>query len=130
MNMKGIVNERRCVRFQVPSDTAYAVLRRHWPRSSIMGNIVDISLGGLSFRYIVSEKCSYRSSHIDILLTDGSFRLNKVRVNTISDLKVDSETSLNFATRRCGMQFVDLTDKRESDLRYFIETYTTANPEA
>ena len=127
--MKGIVNVRRCVRFQVPSDSAYAVLRRHWLRSSIMGNIVDISLDGLSFRYIAGKKCSYRSSDIDILLTDGSFCLNKVPVNTVSDFKIESETSFGLETRRRGVQFGNLTDNQRLDLRYFIQTYTTADPE-
>jgi len=128
--MKEIVNQRRYARFEVPSYSAYAVFRRHWSRSSIMGNIVDISLDGLSFRYIASEESSYRSSDIDILLTDGSFCLNKVRVNTISDLEANSETSVGLETRRCSVQFGDLTDDQKSDLRYFIQTYTTADPEA
>ena len=121
---KELVERRRHKRFEIPSYSAYAVFRRHWPRSSIMGNIVDISLGGLSFQYIGSEKCSYRSSDMDILLTDGSFYLNRVRVNAISDLSVGLET------RQCSVQFGDLRDNQKSDLRYFIQTYTTADPEA
>jgi c-di-GMP-binding flagellar brake protein YcgR len=124
--MKGIVNLRRCARFQVSCDSAYVVLRRHWPRSSIIGNIVDISLGGLSFRYIASKKFSYKPSHIDILLSDGSFRLNKVRVHSVSDLEVDSETSFGLETRRHSMQFGELTQSQISQLQYFILNHTTA----
>jgi c-di-GMP-binding flagellar brake protein YcgR len=128
--MKEIVNKRRYVRFQVPAYSAYAVFRRHWPRSSIMGSIVDISLGGLAFRYIPSPNASNRSSHIDILLTDGSFCLNKVPVQTIADFEIDSETSiLGLETRRCGVQFGDLTDNQKSEVRYFIQTHVTADPE-
>jgi hypothetical protein len=127
--MKKILNNRRYVRFQVPSYTAYAAFRPHWPSSSIMGYIVDISLGGLAFRYIPSPKASNRSSHIDILLTDGSFCLNKVPVQTISDFEIDSETPVNFETRQCSVQFGDLTDNQKSDLRYFIQTYSSADPE-
>ncbi len=130
MNMEEIVSERRYARFRVPSDSAYAVFRRHWLRSSIMGDIVDISLDGLCFRYIASEKSSHRSSHIDILLTDGSFCLNKIQVRTISDFEMDGKTSGGFKTRQCGVQFGNLTDNQKSDLRYFIQTYTTADPEA
>jgi c-di-GMP-binding flagellar brake protein YcgR len=128
--MKEILNKRRYVRFQVPAYSAYAAFRLHWPCSSIMGNIVDISLGGLAFRYIPSPKASNRSSHIDILLTDGSFCLNKVPVQTISDFEIDSETSIGLETRRCSVQFGDLTDNQKSDLRYFIQTYASADPEA
>ena len=128
--MKEIVYQRRWSRFQVPSDSACTVFKCHRFRPSLMGNIVDIGLGGLSFCYISTEKCSLRSSHIDILLTDGSFHLNKVRVNTISDFEIDGETSVGFETRQCGVQFGDLTDNQKSDLRYFIQTHTTADPES
>jgi c-di-GMP-binding flagellar brake protein YcgR len=127
--MKEILNKRRYVRFEVPAYSAYAAFRPRWPRSSIMGNIVDISLGGLAFRYIPSPKASNRSSHIDILLTDGSFCLNKVPVQTISDFETDAETSIGLETRRCSVQFGDLTDNQKSDLRYFIQTYASADPE-
>lgn len=124
------VERRRHMRFQVPSYGAYAVLRRNWPPSSITGDIVDISLGGLSFRYIASKKYPYRSSDMDILLTDGSVWLNKVRVNTISDIEEESQTPVGLETRRCGVQFGNLRDSQKAGLRYFIQTYSTADPEA
>ncbi len=130
MNMEELVNERRYARFRVPPDNAYAVFWRHWFRSSIMGNIVDISLDGLCFRYIASGKSLNRLSLIDILLTDGSFCLNKIQVKTISDFEIDGKPSVDFKTRQCGVQFGSLTDNQKSDLRYFIQTYTTADPEA
>ena len=128
--MKEIVDQRRWARFEVPSDSAFAVFKRHRFRPSLMGKIVDIGLGGLSFRYIAGKKCSSRSSKIDILLSDGSFCLNKVRVDTISDFEIDSETSVGLETRQCGVQFGDLTDSQNSGLRYFIQTHTTADPES
>lgn len=128
--MKEIDYQRRWARFRVPSDSAYTVFKCHRFRPSLMGNIVDIGLGGLSFRYIADEKCSSRSSQIDILLTDGSFHLNKVQVKTISDFEIDGETPVGFEARQCGVQFGDLTDNQKSDLRYFIQTHTTADPES
>jgi c-di-GMP-binding flagellar brake protein YcgR len=128
---KELVERRRHKRFQVPSFSAYAVLRRHWLPSPIMGDIIDISLGGLSFRYVASEKSSYRSSGIDILLTDGSFCLNKIRVNTISDFEITNEVPFSSITmRRRGVQFGEMTDDHKSALRYFIQSYTRADPEA
>ena len=55
--------------------------------------------------------------------------MNKVPVNTISDFKIESQTSFGLETRRRGVQFRNLTDNQRSDLRYFIQTYTTADPE-
>ena len=128
--LKEEVDQRRWARFPVPSESAFTVFKRHRFRPSLMGNIVDIGLGGLSFRYIADEKCSSRLSHIDILSTDGRFSLNKVKVKTISDFEISNEASAGFETRQCGVQFGDLTDNQKSDLRYFIQTYTTADPES
>jgi c-di-GMP-binding flagellar brake protein YcgR len=127
--MKEILDKRRYERFQVPTYSAYAAFRSHRPGSFIMGKIVDISLGGLAFRYFPRPKASNRSFHIDIFLMDGSFSLNKVPVQTISDFEIDSETSFGLETRRCSVQFGDLTDNQKFNLRYFIQTYSSAKPE-
>jgi hypothetical protein len=109
----------------------YAVVKRGWLRSPVMGDIVDIGMGGMSFRYIAKGKSLSKPSHIDILLTDGSFHLDRVPLDTSSwDFETDSETSVRFPTKRCGVKFGDLTDNQKSALRYFIQFHTTADPEA
>jgi hypothetical protein len=121
---------RQYARFQVPGVSAYAVFRRQWPRSPVVGEIIDVGSGGLSFCYTASRKGVSRPSGLDILLTDGSFSLNNVPLRIITDIELETEESSGFATRRCGVQFGDLTDEQKSNLLYFIQTYTTADPEA
>ena len=129
--MKQLVEQRRHPRFQVPILSAYVVVTRHGPRSPIVGNIVDIGMGGVSFRYITREERPYESSHLDILLPDGSFHLDRVPVRTVSsDIEVENETAANISTRRCSVKFGDLTDEQKSDLTHFIQTHTTADPES
>ena len=128
--VKEQVEQRQYARFRVPGLSARVVFRRHWPRSPIVGDIVNISVGGLSFRYTASEKQSHRSSRLDILLNDGNLHLHKMPIKTIYDFEVHSETSSGFETRQCGVQFEDLTDNQESDLMNFIRGHTTADPEA
>ena len=127
--MKRVGEQRQFARFQVPGLSAYAVLRPRWPRPPIMGDIIDIGSGGLSFRYTGKKEQSIQSSELDILLTDGSFYLNKVPLKTVSEVEIDADTSLGYSTRRCCVQFGDLTDDQRSDLRYFIRSYTSADPE-
>jgi hypothetical protein len=127
--MKKSDEQRQYARFQVPGLSAYAVVRRNWPRSPVLGDIIDVGGGGLSFRYVAKGNESIRSSELDILLTDGSFYLDKVPLRTVSDFEIDSDPSVGFSTRRCCVQFEDLTDDQMSDLRYFIRSYTTADPE-
>lgn len=95
----------------------------HWGKS------IDVSMGGIAFRYIADKVRSRGSYELEIVWGDCSSRLDHIRFKTVSDCEIDSEASLNFATRRCGMQFADLTDKQKSDLRYFIQNHTTADPE-
>ncbi|MDY6988270.1 MAG: hypothetical protein SWQ30_09460 [Thermodesulfobacteriota bacterium] len=124
------IEQRQYARFQVPGLGAYAVFRRHWPRSPVMGEIVDVGNGGLSFCYATNDEASWKPSELDILLTDGSFSLNRLPFKPVSDVRLENHASLGFAIRRCGVQFQDLTDHQRSDLMYFIQAYTTADPEA
>jgi len=127
--MKTVREQRQFARFQVPGLSAYAVVRGNWPRPPVMGDIIDIGNGGLSFRYTGKKEQSIQSCELDILLTDGSFCLNKVPLKTVSDVEIEADTSPGVSTKRCCVQFGDLTDEQESDLRYFIRSYTSADPE-
>jgi hypothetical protein len=128
--MKELLEQRRHARFRVPLLSAYVVLPRRGPRSPIVGNIVDIGIGGVSFRYIAGDERPHKSAFLDILLPDRSFHLDNMPVRTVSsDFPVDNETPVCFSARRCGVTFGDLTDDQKSDLTYFIRTHTTADPE-
>jgi len=129
--MKEVVEQRRHARFRVPVLSAYVMLPRPGPRSPIVGNIVDIGMGGVSFCYITRDERPYSSSHLHILLPDRSFLLDSMPVRTVSsDFQLEHQTPVNISTRRCGVTFGDLTDDQKWDLTYFIRTLTTADPEA
>ena len=129
--MKRLAERRKHTRYQVPVLSAYVIVPRSGPRSPVVGNIIDIGMGGISFRYVANEEEPYQSSHLDILLPDGSFRLDRVPIGAVtSDFEVEEQTSESFAMRRCGVKFGDLTDGQKSDLRYFIQNHTTPSTEA
>ncbi|MDY6989013.1 MAG: PilZ domain-containing protein [Thermodesulfobacteriota bacterium] len=129
--MNEVVEQRRHARFQVPVLSAYVMIPRPGPRSPIVGNIVDIGLGGVSFCYIAGDERPHTSSHLHILLPDRSFLLDSMPVRTVSsDFQLEHQTPVNVATRRCGVTFGDLTDDQKSDLTFFIRTLTAADPEA
>jgi len=129
-NSKKLVKQRRYTRFRIPAFTAYTAVTHRWLRSATIGNITDISLGGLSFRHVVGKKESYKpTGFLDISLSDGSFCLKKITFEPVWDLPTNNETFVSIPTRRCGVQFGNLTNKQEFGLRSFIEAYTTAEPE-
>jgi hypothetical protein len=119
------MERRRHKRFR-SKEGAYAVLSG--PVSK-MGQILDISRGGLSFRYIDIGDRPRKTCVLDILRDDNAFRLENVGFKVISDL--DASKDFPFSTipmRRCGGEFTGLSNGQIYDLEYIIESYT--EPEA
>lgn len=126
---KGLAERRQHKRFQV-HDGAFAVLR---PRSDILGQVIDIvgqigdiSQGGLMFRYIAGENRSREPFKLDIVLAGDSFRLDKIPFKAASDMDMADPLSLTPTTmRRQGVQFGALTHDQKAQLEYFIGNYAT-----
>jgi len=91
------------------------------PGFRVLGQIIDISTGGLAFRYVASKKRSKESSQLSILLTDGSFCFDNIPFKAVWDTSMPREFSFGDITlRHCGMQFGKLTHGQKLDLQYFI----------
>ena len=117
------VDRRRHKRFQV-RETAFVVLRA--PFSTNVGQITDISIDGLAFRYIDGVKRTNSYSELDILLSNRSFYLDKIPFKTISDCKAPNKVPFSsIEMRRSGVQFGKLTPNQISQLKYFIWNHTT-----
>ena len=84
---------------------------------------IDISRGGLAFRYIAQEEELNRSSDLDIRTRDTGFSLEKLPFKDISDSAITNEQS-QFNLRRRSIQFGELTPYQASQLKYFIRSYT------
>jgi hypothetical protein len=122
--MKNMVERRRYKRFRV-KEGIFAAFRPHWLRSIIVGEIIDISRGGLALHYIPGPKQSNRAYKLRILVADGSFCLSKIPSWTISDLEIEKRFSFgSMPARRSGVQFGELTPAQLSLLEYFILNYT------
>jgi hypothetical protein len=108
---------RKHKRFRVQNGSFAALC----PQFSILGQIIDISTGGLSFRYVASEERSKESSQLRILLTDGSFCFDKIPFEAVWDTPMPREFSFGAITlRQCGVQFGELTHGQKLDLQYFM----------
>ena len=120
---KVMLERRKYKRFQVQDD-AVAVLR---PFVDMRGPIIDISRGGLAFRYITAKSSQDRSSKLDIMLPDLSFCLGSLPIKKICDFEVTSKLVFgNTKTRRCSVQFRNLTNEQMSQLDHFIENHSVA----
>lgn len=81
-------------------------------RSARLGQVIDISRGGLSFHYIAEKRDDEKESEF-IAIFDQLLKLGKVRFKSISDMEIDNRgNSEELRMRRCGGQFVDLDSRQ------------------
>ena len=117
------VERRQHKRIQI-KDRADAVLLG--PTSTKGVQIVDISKGGLAFRYVNGQGPSNGLFEVDILWDHIDFNLIKLKVRTISDYHIPNGFLLGvIPVRRCSAQFAELTKAQMSQLERFIEKQST-----
>jgi PilZ domain len=120
-NKKDLADRRTYKRFKV-QEGAFTSLRG--PVSKL-GQMMDISRGGLSFRYIDTGVYPDSSFELDISLNNNGFHLAEVSCKTISDFAIANEFYPSSITmRRLGVQFAELTHNQASQLELFIQTHT------
>ncbi|MBW1826489.1 MAG: hypothetical protein JRF45_07690 [Deltaproteobacteria bacterium] len=89
------------------------------------GRINNISMGGLSFRYIAGEERSLQSLVLDILVADSGFYLENLTFKNIADFEMDDEFAINsFKMRLNRVQFDRPLPAQITKLRDFIHSYS------
>lgn len=90
-----------------------------------VGQIMDISLKGLSFRYAGDAEMPGETCSLDILFRDGLSFLYGIPCETVYD--IDWSGSVPFTAppqRRIGVRFGALTSNQKYRLEDFIKHYT------
>ena len=122
MGTEKYVERRKYTRFRTRNG---ALIELRSQRGKL-GEIIDISKGGLAFRYIDIGDRPKGSFELDIFLKETGFRLEKVPAKTISDSRTTKYFPFSSTkTRRQGVEFGELTQKQISQLEHFIRNYTT-----
>ena len=119
---KKSVERRKHKRFKVPKD-AFVVLRSDYLK---LGQIEQVSMNGLEFRYATSEGSLNEPFELDIFLAGTAFYLYKVPFKTVSDSEAAKSTPFpSLPVRQCIVKFGELTLNQKSQLEYFIHNYTS-----
>jgi hypothetical protein len=121
-NREELVERRKYRRFEIPTGM-FVSCRPHGPK---LGEVIDISKGGLAFRYGSGEEPSGGSKELGnkmkIFLEEGSFHLNDVPFRPVADFGTYEEAPFPSVTmRRSSVQFNSLTHHQISQLENFIE---------
>jgi hypothetical protein len=88
--------------------------------------ILDLSRGGVAFRYVAGYEQLVEPLELDILWNHLGVFLLKLKLRVVSDVQVPNEYLLGvIPVRRCGAEFVDLTEDQAAQLNHFIENHST-----
>ena len=116
---KEIVERRKHTRFQVPKSAFVGF----GPYDAKVGQIIDVSTGGLAFRYVGTEEPS--NGELSIFLAERDFYVGQIPFKTISDFEIAGKNpSTSVPLRRSGVQFGQLTDHQSSQLEHLLHSLT------
>ncbi|MCF6246990.1 MAG: PilZ domain-containing protein [Desulfobacula sp.] len=117
---KRTVERRKNKRYKAV-EGAYAAIS---PNSHKLGQIIDISMGGLSFKYIDTsneEKESNATPEESIFLSSMGYYVGDLPFNIVSDYEVTNAPSFSsMKVRKRHVQFNDLSFKQLFDLDYYL----------
>jgi len=120
------LKRRKHQRFQV-EDFTFVNLKSESDKD--LGQLIDISNGGLSFRYFVSAKKPGNFSKLDIVLSGSDFAITGLPFRIVSDTELTNEfqySPINF--RRYCVQFEELTYNQNFKLCYFLYNHPKERP--
>jgi len=121
---------RRHKRFQIKTKTFAAFSGPDSNRK--IGEIINMSTGGMAFRYLNYEKQPYgiissdKPVELDIFWQGDGYSMGTVPIKTISDSVISKMSPFSFiAMRHCRMKFTELTPYQEMQLEHFIKNHSS-----
>jgi len=122
------VEMRKFTRFKV-KDLSFALLKTVFYEE--LGEIIDISKGGLAFKYLVGENQIKEAVELDIIHAHNSFHIKKLPCKTISDFEIINEIDFSsLKMKRHSIKFGELDNNQISELDYFIKHHTISKAQA
>jgi hypothetical protein len=123
MNDQSYAEQRKHARFH-GIDGALAAFSMPENRGfTKLGEIIDISESGLSLRYVSGDEQVTTLPHIDIFGYRGPhIHISGIPCRVVYEHEIDSLDE-SAATKRCGIQFKDLTPIQRFQLEHFIQNY-------
>jgi hypothetical protein len=123
------VEKRKHSRLAPPPNT-FAALGRNYTR---IGKVKDISLEGLAFEYIAGESTDSNSDNVDIFLFGNVFHLPNLFCKIVYDIQlyvphVNNNLIETLTTKRCGIQFENLSEEDVVQLKLFLEAHSEGMP--
>jgi len=117
---KRTVERRKSKRYKAV-EGAYAAIS---PHSHKLGQIIDVSMGGLAFKYIDTSNDDMENEALSeetIFLSSMGYYVGDLPFKTIADYEVTNAPSFSsMKVRKRHVQFTDLSFKQLFDLDYYL----------
>ena len=119
------MTERRIAKRYRAMDGALAALS---PESGHIGQIRNISSGGLAFRYIadtMTDRAPHATFSLQLMFAGEGVWLDGIPVRRVADVAVSAEASFSgLPLRQTSLQFVSLTAPQKDALQAYIRRCT------
>jgi c-di-GMP-binding flagellar brake protein YcgR len=123
-NRRRKIENRAHIRYTV-KDHIYVSLRSDFDEA--VGQLIDISKGGLSVQYLATNEKSGAYSELGIF-SSVDLAMERIPFRTVSDTEMDSELKSGITKlKRYGLQFENLTPGQKTKLDCFIRNHTVGN---
>ncbi|MFA7346715.1 MAG: hypothetical protein WCZ86_03035 [Desulfurivibrionaceae bacterium] len=107
---------RRCRRFPV-KDGVIAL-------DSVYGEIIDMSFGGLSFRYTAYDDMTTEPAEFGIIFGGEELFFDNIPLTNVSDVVINEDADGAGEVRRRGMAFGNLVPEQVVALARFIRQFS------
>ena len=115
------IERRKQKRFKAVSG-AFAAVRHN---AHQVGQIQDISVDGLAFKYLANEGVTNGARALDIFLTKHQLYIKDIPFQPVRDTLVAKENPLSTVpVRQLGVQFGPLSEDQRDFLRHLIRYHT------
>jgi hypothetical protein len=90
-----------------------------------LGQIKDISLRGLSFRYVNNDKYAKEAGELKIIIAGLGLIMDKLVIETISDFEIKGGFAISpLKLRQTGVKFVNLSPQQRAQIQDFIRKHS------
>ncbi|MDY0221222.1 MAG: PilZ domain-containing protein [Desulfobacterium sp.] len=119
---KKTVERRKHKRYKA-KEGAYAAIS---PHSRRLGQIIDISMGGLSFKYIDNSDEQEEKPERSIFLSSLGYYVGELPFKTIEDCEITNYPSFSsMRLRKRRVKFTELSFKQLFDLDFYLRNNVT-----
>ena len=106
----------------LPQTETFVALR---PQFTKLGKLIDISRGGLAFRYIGPKEESRGPTHLDLFTGNNGFYLSRLSCKVIYDTSLVKKktSSPRLEQRRCALEFGEATEAQAAQLELYLANH-------